>query len=346
MCRPGRIFAGGMQEDTPIKTIPDGDRLPMKSPEVQSAADVDTGSPRRPGNRIKWIFTGPQGLRAGWRIALYWLIFAAVLAPGLWLFKRWAGATPASMKSLTPGFLLLAESVPIAAMAVATCAIAAVERQSPLAYGLRDRAAAKRLAYGIASGFTAISVLVALLWSTGFLHLSAAGSHGAAALKDGLVWALAFLAVALFEELTLRGYFQFALARKLGFWWATLLTSLLFGAIHGINPGETAVGLFMAMAFGFIACLSLWYTGSLWWVIGCHVGWDWGQSFVYGVRDSGLPSQGALLAAQPAGNVWLSGGNTGPEGSLFVMPVLIVMTALIWLSWRRKGSAFVRQQTR
>jgi uncharacterized protein len=318
----------------------------MTSPELHPVSPADTESPRPTRGKLRRIFTGPEGLRAGWRILLFWVIFAAALAAGLWLMKRWIHASPASLKSIPPRFLLLAECAPLAAMAVATFAIAKVEHRSPFAYGLRDGAGVKRLVCGIASGFFAISVLVATLWSLGFLHLTAAESQGAVALKNGLAWALAFLMVALVEELTLRGYFQHALARKLGFWWATLITSLLFGAIHGINQGETAVGLFMAMAFGFIACLSLWYTGSLWWVIGCHVGWDWGQSFVYGVRDSGLQTQGALLAAQPVGNVWLSGGNTGPEGSLFVIPVLIAMAALMWLSWRRAGSTFARLHMR
>jgi len=317
----------------------------MKSPELEPVSRTDTDSPRQASKTVKRIFVGPQGLRTGWRILLFWLIFAAVLVPAHWIMKGWVGASPASMKSIPPSLLLLVESVLFTAMAVATCAIAAVERRSPFAYGLRDRAGARRLASGIASGFVAISVLVAVLWSAGFVHLSAGESHGAGALKNGLVWALAFLAVGLVEELTFRGYFQQALARKIGFGWATLLTSVLFGAIHATNQGETAVGLAQAMAFGFIACFSLWYTGSLWWVIGCHAGWDWGQSFVYGVRDSGLQVQGALLSAQPAGNVWLSGGNTGPEGSLLVVPVLVAMAALMWLRWRREGSEFVRLQT-
>jgi uncharacterized protein len=314
----------------------------MTSPELQPVSRTDTDPSRPTGRKIRWIFTGPQGIRAGWRILLFWLIFAAVLVPAHWLMKGWLGTSPGSLKSIPPSLLLLVESVLFTAMAVATCAIAALERRSPFAYGLRDRAGARRLVGGIASGFAAISVLVAVLWSAGFLHLSANESHGAVALKNGLVWALAFLAVGLVEELTFRGYFQHALARKIGFWWAMLLTSLLFGAIHATNQGETAVGLAQAMAFGFIACLSLWYTGSLWWVIGCHAGWDWGQSFVYGVRDSGLQVQGALLTAQPAGNVWLSGGNTGPEGSLFALPVLVAMAVLMWLAWRREGSTFAR----
>lgn len=313
----------------------------MKSPEFQSASRTDTLPQTPSGGRIKRIFVGPQGIRAGWRIALFWLVFAAVLALGMLALKHWTHVSASTMKAVPPGFLLLAECAPLTAVALATIVVAAVERRSPFAYGLRGRAGVARFASGIVSGFAALSLLIAILWSAGLLHLTFA-SQGIEALKYGLLWALAFLAVALFEELAVRGYFQQALASKLGFWWATLITSLLFGAVHGVNSGETVVGLVMAMAFGFIACLSLWYTGSLWWVIGCHVGWDWGQSFVYGVRDSGMAVQGALLAAQPSGNIWFSGGNTGPEGSLFAFPVLIVMAVLMWARWRRQGSEFVR----
>ena len=75
---------------------------------------------------------------------------------------------------------------------------------------------------------------------------------------------------------------------------------------------------------GFVFCLSLWYTKSLWWAIGFHAGWDWGQSYLYGTPDSGLLTQGHLRVSHSAGNRLLSGGATGPEGSLLILPLLIV----------------------
>jgi membrane protease YdiL (CAAX protease family) len=97
------------------------------------------------------------------------------------------------------------------------------------------------------------------------------------------------------------------------------------------------VGLFSAGAVGLVFCISLWYTGSLWWAIGFHTAWDWGQSFFYGTSDSGMVAQGHFLNEHPTGPLLWSGGPTGPEGSLYIVPLLIVMALLMWLWWRRKG---------
>ena len=72
---------------------------------------------------------------------------------------------------------------------------------------------------------------------------------------------------------------------------------------------------------------SLWRTGSLWWAIGLHAAWDWAQSFLFGVADSGGISTHRLLSTHPVGPAWLSGGATGPEGSIFVLLVMLLHRA-------------------
>ncbi len=108
-----------------------------------------------------------------------------------------------------------------------------------------------------------------VLWKARLLAFDGIQLHGGAIFKYALGWGLMFLMVAVFEESTLRGYLQFTLTRGIGFWWGALLLSLLFGFSHGTNPGETPVGLFGAAGIGLVFCLSLWYTGSLWWALGC-----------------------------------------------------------------------------
>ena len=153
-----------------------------------------------------------------------------------------------------------------------------------------------------------------------------------------------FLMVAFFEESTLRGYLQFTLTRGIGFWWGALLLSLLFGFSHGTNPGETPVGLFAAAGVGLVFCLSLWYTGSLWWAVGFHASWDWAESYFYGTSDSGLVVRGHLLGEHPIGPRLWSGGTTGPEGSLLVLALLVIMALLMWLWWGRRVRVPLPQQ--
>jgi hypothetical protein len=185
-------------------------------------------------------------------------------------------------------------------------------------------------------GFVALSGFLLVLWKAGFLVFDGQLLHGGAILKYALGWGLVFLMTAVFEESTLRGYLQFTLTRGVGFWWGALLLSLLFGFAHGTNSGETHVGLLSAAGIGLVTCLSLWYTGSLWWAVGFHAGWDWGQSYFYGTLDSGLAVQGHLLGAHPIGPLLWSGGATGPEGSLLVLPLIAIFVLLMWLWWGRR----------
>ena len=108
-----------------------------------------------------------------------------------------------------------------------------------------------------------------------------------------------------------------------------MILSFLFGLGHNKNPGESPIGLLPAGLVGMVFCLSLWRTGSLWWAIGFHAAWDWSQSFLYGVADSGAMVQHHLLAAHPVGKPILSGGATGPEGSIYIVAVLGIVSLII-----------------
>ena len=170
-------------------------------------------------------------------------------------------------------------------------------------------------------------------------------------LHYALVWLGGFVLVALAEEIFTRGYLQFTLTRgfgeiyrwlfsesranALGFWTAALVLSFYFGFGHRTNPGESPIGMFSAGLIGLAFCLSIWRTGSLWWAIGFHAAWDWAQSFLYGVADSGLIIQGRLFATHPVGKPVLSGGLTGPEGSIFILPVVALAAVVIQLTLPR-----------
>jgi hypothetical protein len=150
------------------------------------------------------------------------------------------------------------------------------------------------------------------------------------------LWGLVFLCVGFCEEAMVRGYAQFTMVRGIGFWWGAILLAVLFAMMHASNGGESPVGLMGVAAISLIFCLSLWYTGSLWWAVGFHAAWDWGQSYFYGTADSGLVAQGHLFGEHPIGRALWSGGATGPEGSVIVLPFLLVMVLGMWLWWGRR----------
>jgi hypothetical protein len=62
--------------------------------------------------------------------------------------------------------------------------------------------------------------------------------------------------------------------------------------------------------------------------------WDWAQSFLYGVPDSGNLSVGRLFQTHTAGTPLLSGGVDGPEGSVLCIPVLLIVVLIVRFTTR------------
>jgi membrane protease YdiL (CAAX protease family) len=126
-------------------------------------------------------------------------------------------------------------------------------------------------------------------------------------------------------------------AESAGFWEAAWLTSTFFGYIHTFNKGETWIGIFSAAAIGFVFCVSVRLTGSVWWAIGFHAAWDWGQTFFYGTADSGMQAKGHYLTTLPVGSEFWSGGSDGPEGSVLILPTVLLVLILLVLAYGLLG---------
>ncbi len=283
-----------------------------------------------------------------------------------------AQSAPQSSKSsaavlMPPKAILLGDGMTSLSVLIAAWLMGKIERRPSSAYGLGGRRRLPNFLSGLAWGVALLSLLVFTLRACGLLVFDARLLFGASALRYGAVWFAGFLLVGLFEETFFRGYLQFTLARGIngiydwlrsfgprateysvsggnqtalrsttqaapGFWTAAVLLSFGFGFTHRTNAGESPIGLLAAALIAVVFCLSLWRTGSLWWAIGFHAAWDWAQSFLYGVADSGMVAQGHLFATHPAGRALLSGGLTGPEGSLFILPILALTAAVILLT--------------
>ncbi len=314
--------------------------LPIEGPAHRTPDSPAENEPARNG-----LFFGSEGLRAGWGVAIFILLFGFGMGMQVFLLKRLGAMPPSGPHVISPRMALLNDALPSAVVLLITALLAVIERRPVSAYGLGGRRKLPYFFAGLAWGVAALSLLVFLLAATGLLHFDRRLLAAPAALAYGLAWAGCFLLVGLFEETFLRGYLQVTFARGLsaiygalsgtrsrdafGFWTAAFLLSLLFGAGHQGNPGESPLGLVSAALAGLVFCLSLWRTGSLWWAIGFHAAWDWAQSFLYGVADSGTVSAGRLFATHPVGQPILSGGLTGPEGSVFVLLVLALVVAII-----------------
>jgi membrane protease YdiL (CAAX protease family) len=288
----------------------------------------------------RWVFLGSDGLRAGWGALLFVVMVVGFGALLSFVVKALLhGHRPDPNAPTSPLRALIGEGVSMLIVLLVSWIMARIEGRRLAVYGYAGRHRLVRFLSGGVWGFIALSALVGVLWKAHLLAFDSARLHGFAVWKYGLAWLLMFVFTGIFEESLLRGYLQYTLTRGMGFWWGALLMSVLFGAIHGSNKGESPVGLFSAGAAGLVFCISLWYTGSLWWAIGFHATWDWAQTFFYGTPDSGMVARGHLMSEHPVGPLLWSGGPTGPEGSLYIVPVLLIMALAMWLWWRRRGVA-------
>jgi membrane protease YdiL (CAAX protease family) len=312
---------------------------------------------------IQKIFIGKDGLRAGWSL----LIFIALLA-GLMSCARVIGHmlhpfAPRTAKaawdvSATP-LLFIGECIPFLVTLLATWIMAKIERRPNSVYGLGGSRKLPNFFAGLAWGVTCLSLLVLTLLKTGLLVIDSRLLFRSDILRYGAIWLLIFLRVGLLEEYFSRGYVQYTLTRglaglyqwafktrysaALGFWTSAVIVSILFLLGHRHNPGESPIGLLFAGLASMVFCLSLWRTGSLWWAIGFHATWDWAQSFLYGVADSGIMVQHHLLATHPVGKPILSGGATGPEGSIFAIAILALASLIILFTLPRAHYGVGRQ---
>ena len=290
-----------------------------------------------PGQRS--IFVGENGIRAGWSAFIFLaILIAGVFFTALPIFPFLHFNLPKGAPQ--PAYVVIVQDgVLVALVLLATWIMSRIEKRPMGVYGYAGRAKLARFVWGCVWGFVTISVLVLALWKSHLLAFEGTPLRGLTAWKYASEWALAFFFVGVFEESLLRGYLQFTLARGLGFWWSALILSAMFGGIHSGNPGESPVGLFAAAALGLVLCISLWYTGSLWWAIGFHAAWDWGETYFYGTANSGIPAAGHLFSEHPTGSLIWAGGTTGPEGSLLIVPLVVIMALAMWLWWRNRAES-------
>jgi membrane protease YdiL (CAAX protease family) len=232
--------------------------------------------------------------------------------------------------------MLIGEFTAAACALLATFLMAKIEDRDPLSYGFRDARAFPRFLGGAATGFLSLTVMLLSLRLAGHFYFGSPAIHGGQILYFALLYLVLFFFVGLFEESVLRGYPLFKLSQAMGFWPATILLALLFARMHLGNSGESRFGLVSTGLFALVISYSILRSGSLWWAIGFHAIWDYSQSFIYGVPDSGLLLPGHFLNSSFTGPDWITGGSVGPEGSYLIVIVLAAVILVIHFSLRRQ----------
>lgn len=190
---------------------------------------------------------------------------------------------------------------------------------------------AGELLVGAAVGIGLALLVVLALWIGGAYR---GAWHG---LGDLLAPSLMAIGAGLSEELLIRGFVLGLIERWAGSLVALLLTAVLFGGLHFDNAGA---GLWPVLALmlgpGVALGAATLATRRLWLPIGLHFGWNFGQSGLFGLLDSGT-SFPSVIDASVAGPTWLTGGAFGPEASLPGLAVWLSLGLFLLIQARRRG---------
>jgi uncharacterized protein len=296
---------------------------------------------------LRKAFYNDRGLRAGWRLLIYCGMILVLVFGAALIAKKLGGAPkgPALPDYLQAIFQAVGELILFLVLLFLAWIMSRIERRKVGDYGLPlQRSVLSALVRGyFLWGFLPLTLLLLVLRTMHVFYFGDIGALSTKILGWGLLWFVVFLLVGFFEEYMLRGYFLYTLADGIGFWPAAIIQAILFAGIHMGNGGETRIGIIAAGFFALFAAATVWRTGNLWLAVGAHAGWDWGQTFFFGVNDSGFQAPGHLFNPPPLtqGPAWLTGGSVGPEGSAVTLLLWGLMTIFFVLRYRSRRPALV-----
>jgi membrane protease YdiL (CAAX protease family) len=196
---------------------------------------------------------------------------------------------------------------------------------------------------GTLVGTSMMGVFFLALWGFGMAHIS--GGTGADGLASEVI---ASMVTAMGEELLFRLVLFRILEEIGGTTVAILLSATVFGLSHGANPGATAISISaLSIEGGVTLALAYVLTRNIWFAVGIHMSWNFTEGYVFGAYNSGLRDPHSLLRTTLSGSDLLTGGAFGPEGSMLLLGIdLIVSTILMGLIVHQGGWQTARLRLR
>lgn len=273
-------------------------------------------------------------LRSGWRLAIFFVAFVALLISSstlIWVVFQKLPPTASFhyLENLLFRLVFLGS-----ALLIGWLCNYWIEGLPWRALGLSLHPGWWRdLLIGSLIGVASLSFTILAAVTTGGVQLSFSRAAIAFPIARALAGTAAiFIIAALAEEAAFRGYPLQTLTRAGLAGLALLLTSVPFAAAHLKNPnvaaGFTFINTSLAGVWLGVAYLR---TRSLWFPLGVHWAWNFAQGSIFGGPVSGMTiTTHPLLHSLDKGPAWLTGGAYGLEGGVCCTVVLVLSTLFIW----------------
>ena len=199
-----------------------------------------------------------------------------------------------------------------------------VERRTVPELGLQGMG--RELGFGLLIGAGLYTACELVLMALGIYRIT--GFNPLSFLLPAIAMAISS---SVFEELLFRGVLFRSVEAWFGSWAALVVSSLVFGLTHLINPQGTIEGaLFIAVEAGILLAAAFILTRRLWLSIGFHMAWNYTQSAIFSGIVSGNDAAPGLIRSTVKGPDLLTGGSFGVESSILAL-VLCTTTGIVML---------------
>lgn len=301
---------------------------------------------------MKNIFINPndQRFRAGWRIFFFLVVF--------WILASFTFVIKPLFGDITKREFLQHYSLFIVAILTVSATIAVYvarkkwDKKSVVSLGLkRNSTSVKDIFFGfILSGLMA-GLFFLLLMVFGLIEYQGLAIHSqnvmigssggfaqfmtVVSIGSMSLLLLEHVMVGYWEELFFRGYLLQNMMEGIGYKVAIAVSCILYGLIHAANPNAGIMSTLIIVLFGFLRIYGWLSTKMLWLSIGMHIGWNFFQGPIFGFAASGHQKATLIELEIISTDSWLTGGDFGPEGSVLIIPILIL--ALLAMRWYSKS---------
>ncbi|WP_405803489.1 CPBP family intramembrane glutamic endopeptidase [Streptomyces sp. NBC_01187] len=237
-------------------------------------------------------------------------------------------------------WLTLALGVPTAVLAVLVYGWVVRRTERRPSVEVAAKGAGAGLGLGTLIGFAVFGLVILQLATNGYYEINGRGSTTGAV---GLVGFMAAAAVT--EELLFRGVLFRITEERTGTWIAMTLTGVLFGVYHLANPDASLWGtVAVAVEGGGMLTAAYIATRKLWVPIGVHFGWNFAAAGIFSSEVSGNGANQGLLDTTASGPQFVTGGDFGPEGSVFSVLFCVLATIVFMWAARRRGRLVPRRR--
>lgn len=290
-------------------------------------------------------------LRAGWRILFFLFLFLSMSSLALAVKPLFGDLTK---RAFTENYSIVIIAI-LAVSATASTLLSRkwLDKRTIVSLGLAwNKQALKDLFFGFLFSFAMAAAFFFLLLALGLIEFQEFDFQGIAGrepfdfvefmsvltLGSLGVMLLETILVGYWEELVFRGYLLQNMIDGMGLWISIIISCIFYGLIHFTNPNATLLSSTIIIGFGFLRIYGFLTTKMLWLSMGMHIGWNFFQGPVFGFAASGHKKATLLKHTFTSDKDYLTGGAFGPEGSILIIPILILaIIAIKWYADRNYG---------